>query len=102
MIGLNFLWHMHQPDYRPPGSRQAILPWVRLHAVRGYCDLLSILERYEQAQCCVNFSGILLDQLLSYSAEQRDLYASLSLRDPASFDAAERTFVAEHFFSADP
>ena len=64
MIGLNFIWHMHQPDYRLAGRSASILPWVRLHAARGYVDLLSVLNRYEHAHSCVNFSGILLEQLM--------------------------------------
>jgi len=91
---------MHQPDYRPPGSAVGLLPWVRLHGVRGYTDLLSILLHAENAQCCVNFSGILLEQLMAAGTQHRDTYAELSLRDPVSFDASERLFVVKHFFAA--
>ena len=63
-LSLNLLLHLHQPDYRPPTGGPSLLPWVRLHAVRGYLDLLSVLERSPGAHCCVNFSGILLEQLL--------------------------------------
>ncbi|MFM2246965.1 MAG: hypothetical protein RL071_3039, partial [Pseudomonadota bacterium] len=34
------LLHMHQPDYRDPASGEPIMPWVRLHAVRGYTDAI--------------------------------------------------------------
>ena len=91
---------MHQPDYRPANGGPAILPWVRLHAVRGYLDLASVLEEHPNAHCVVNFSGILLDQLLSYSTEQRDVFAELSLRDPADFTGDEVQFVLDNVFSA--
>lgn len=100
MIDVNFLWHMHQPDYRPAGSREPILPWVRLHAVRGYLDLLAVLERFPAMHCTVNFSGILLEQLLSYSAQDRDYFAALSLRRADDLSPDEAAFVLEHFFSA--
>ena len=35
-----FLWHMHQPYYVNPASRTALMPWVRLHAVKGYLDMV--------------------------------------------------------------
>src|SRR5687767_1754690 len=91
---------MHQPDYRPAGGERPILPWVRLHAVRGYLDLLSVLEQHPRAHCTVNFSGILLEQLLAYNRQRRDLFAELSLRDPSSFSTEETAFVLANFFSA--
>jgi alpha-amylase/alpha-mannosidase (GH57 family) len=100
LIGVNFLWHMHQPDYRPAGSAQALLPWVRLHAVRGYTDLLAVLERWPQAHCVVNFSGILLEQLLQSGSERRDYFAELTLRPAADLTNEEAGFIVEHFFSA--
>jgi alpha-amylase/alpha-mannosidase (GH57 family) len=100
VIGVNFLWHMHQPDYRPAAGGPAILPWVRLHAVRGYLDLATVLEQHPAAHCVVNFSGILLDQLLSSSGDRRDYFAQLSMRDPADFSGDEVQFVLDNFFSA--
>src|SRR5687767_12815449 len=91
---------MHQPDYRPADGGPAILPWVRLHAVRGYLDLVSVLEQHPQAHCVVNFSGILLQQLLTYSSDNRDYFAELSLRDPADFTNEEAAFVLANFYSA--
>ena len=34
------LLHMHQPDYRDPRTGRPGMPWVRLHAVRGYTEAL--------------------------------------------------------------
>jgi alpha-amylase/alpha-mannosidase (GH57 family) len=100
MTGVNILWHMHQPDYRPAGSRQALLPWVRLHAVRGYLDMLSSLEAHPDMRCTVNFSGILLEQLLHFDTEPLDYWGELSLKPVDSLSGSERGFIVEHFFSA--
>lgn len=103
MIALNFLWHHHQPDYRHPVSGEYILPWVRLHAVKGYADLLAVLKRYDRAQMTVNFSGILLEQLQDYAAgTARDVFAELSAREASELSMAERMFVLQHFFSCNP
>jgi len=101
LITLNFLWHQHQPDYRHPAERSAVLPWVRLHAVKGYLDLLQILERYDHARCTVNFSGILLEQLsLTAEGALTDRYAELSAKPAAELTADERLHVVKSFFSA--
>lgn len=78
MITLNFLWHMHQPDYRHPHGGAHVLPWVRLHAVKGYTDLCYMLSNYEPVRCVVNFSGILLEQLGCLLAGEEDYYGSIS------------------------
>ena len=53
-ISLGFLWHMHQPYYKdaPDGSYR--LPWVRLHAVRGYYDMIAVLRDYPAIRCTFN------------------------------------------------
>jgi alpha-amylase/alpha-mannosidase (GH57 family) len=99
VITLNFLWHMHQPDYRHPQGGMHTMPWVRLHAVKGYVDLLHVLERYEQAHCVVNFSGILLEQLAGLLAGEQDYYAGLSIKPAEALTADERKFVLQNFFS---
>ncbi len=75
------------------------MPWVRLHAVKGYLDLLHVLEKYEHAQCTVNFSGILLEQIACLVAGERDYYAELSVKPAAALTLDERKFMLENFFS---
>ena len=41
MANVVFLWHMHQPYYVNPVTRTAMMPWVRLHAVKGYLEALA-------------------------------------------------------------
>ena len=45
-IYLCFLWHMHQPYYVDPVTRTALMPWVRLHSVKGYLDMSTIIEDF--------------------------------------------------------
>jgi alpha-amylase/alpha-mannosidase (GH57 family) len=101
VIKLLFLWHLHQPNYRHAASGEYILPWVRLHAAKGYLDLLSILQRYDSARSVVNFSGILLEQLMEYQAGRaRDKYELLSAKAASDLTSEERAFVVRYFFSA--
>ena len=39
-----FLWHMHQPYYVSPVSDIALLPWVRLHAIKDYYDMAKLVD----------------------------------------------------------
>ena len=61
------LWHMHQPEYRVAGVPR--LPWTYLHALRAYTDMASHLEAVPGARAVVNFSPVLLDQLLDLAAQ---------------------------------
>jgi alpha-amylase/alpha-mannosidase (GH57 family) len=101
VITLNFLWHFHQPDYRHPASGEPVMPWVRLHAVKGYLDLLTALEASSAARVTVNWSGVLLDQLRAYVQDGLlDTWGRLSQRPAAELEPDERCVVFDNFFSA--
>lgn len=59
-------WHMHQPDYRGPAHRDFQLPWVYLHGIKDYVDMLYHLETHPKARAVVNFAPVLLEQLSDY------------------------------------
>ncbi|MBI5059095.1 hypothetical protein HZB60_04845 [candidate division KSB1 bacterium] len=94
-----FLWHHHQPYYRMPDAELPRLPWVRLHSVRGYADMLAAV-RASSARMTFNFTPILLEQL-EFAAQHRpaDEFERVSCLSPADMSEAERRFVLRHFFS---
>lgn len=59
-----------------------MMPWTRLHALRGYRDLFVELVEQE-VQATINLTPILLDQLLAYAVGESDDHLELS-RIPAS------------------
>ena len=77
-IHLVLLWHMHQPDYRNYETGEFTLPWVYLHAIKDYSDMVSHLEAHPSIKAVVNFVPVLLDQLEDYAAQ----FASGQFRDP--------------------
>jgi alpha-amylase/alpha-mannosidase (GH57 family) len=77
-LNLVLLWHMHQPDYRHYDTNEFEMPWVYLHAIKDYTDMVYHLEQHPQVKAIVNFVPILLDQLEDY-AEQ---FSSGQIRDP--------------------
>ncbi|MEO7320775.1 MAG: glycoside hydrolase, partial [Nitrosospira sp.] len=80
MQPINFvlLWHMHQPDYRNYDTGEFMLPWVYLHAIKDYTDMVSHLEAHPSMKAVINFVPVLLDQLEDYAAQ----FALGQIRDP--------------------
>jgi len=71
------LWHLHQPDYRDPSSGRPVLPWARLHALRGVRDLLVEAVEHDVAMT-INVVPSLLDQLLGYASGVDDRHLELT------------------------
>lgn len=93
-----FLWHFHQPDYRVPGDGP-LLPWVRLHATRGYFDLAWLHDRWPDLKATVNFVPILVEQLQALIAGERDRYWWVSKTPARDLTGPERAFLIERFFA---
>lgn len=100
MSSVAILWHLHQPDYRDPETGRPVMPWTRLHGLRGYRDLcVEVLERREAVT--LNLVPVLLDQLAAYAEGQEDDHLALTERsadalDEAAIASIRRDFVAGH------
>lgn len=98
-VEVAFLWHMHQPPYREADSGSYLLPWVRLHATRGYLDMARIHERFPEVRATVNFSPILLEQLEDYAAGRaHDRFLDLTARHASDLSEADRVLLLRTFF----
>jgi len=64
-------WHMHQPHYRDGLDGVYRLPWVYLHAIKDYSDMVWHLENCPEAKVVVNFAPVLLEQLDDYEQQMR-------------------------------
>ncbi len=96
-----FLWHMHQPYYKDPETGVYRLPWVRLHGVKDYLDMVTILEDFPDLRQTVNLVPSLIEQLTDYvEHDATDVYLDLTRRRPEDLSAADRTFIIENFFLA--
>ncbi|MEE3715463.1 glycoside hydrolase [Tumidithrix elongata RA019] len=96
-----FIWHQHQPLYKSPIAGKYRMPWVRLHGVKDYLDLVLLLAKYPKLHQTVNLVPSLIAQLQDYSEGNAfDPYLELTLTPVANFDADQRRFVAERFFDA--
>lgn len=94
-----FLWHMHQPYYVNPASRTALMPWVRLHAVKGYLDMVSLIEEFPRLRVNFNMTPVLLlqiDQLAHHRVH--DLWMDWSRKAATDLEEHERLSILENFF----
>jgi len=98
-----FLWHMHQPDYHDPRSRELLLPWTRFHAVKDYYDMGALIEREPRLHATINVVPSLAEQLVSYGAgTARESYADITLRDASELNEHEKSFLLRKFFQLSP
>ena len=99
MLDVIFLWHMHQPYYVDPLTRTAMMPWVRLHAVKGYMDMIEMSNRYPEIRMNFNFAPVLVQQLLELQQrEVKDLWETWSRVPASSLAAVEKRSILENFF----
>ena len=100
-LNIAFLWHMHQPYYRDPSTGKYALPWVRMHGLKGYTDMLESLRRSDGVEVTFNLVPCLMEQLDDLaSARETDLYYDLSAKPASDLDDSEKRIILRRFFSA--
>jgi alpha-amylase/alpha-mannosidase (GH57 family) len=93
------LWHMHQPYYVNPLTKKAMMPWVRLHAAKGYLDMIDLVTAQPQLRVNFNFSPVLVRQILELVHDKvQDDWENLSRKPAANLDEQERRQLLENFF----
>lgn len=97
-IALLFLWHMHQPFYKDAQNGSYLMPWVRLHATKGYYDIPQVMARYG-IKGCVNVVPSLIEQIEDHLQDRvTDRWKTLTIKRPEEMNEEERAFVIRNFF----
>lgn len=101
-LNVAFVWHMHQPFYGDSISGQTLLPWVRLHAIKDYLDMVEILQDFPGLHQTFNLVPSLLEQLEESlrPTSQKDKFFELTLRKPQDLTENEKIFLLQNFFMA--
>ncbi len=68
-VNFALCWHMHQPWYQQGLDGEYQLPWVYLHAIKDYADMVAHLEAHPKMNVIVNFAPVLLEQLDDYAQQ---------------------------------
>lgn len=101
-LRIAFYWHMHQPYYRDDESGIIEMPWVFLHALKDYYEMLWHLKRYPALKATFNLSPALLEQLRLYDDPGvNDGLLNLFRRPCDTLDESEMQWVVRFAGSAD-
>ena len=93
------LWHMHQPYYVNPLTKKAMMPWVRLHAAKGYLDMIDLVTAQPDVRVNFNFTPVLVRQILELvNNEVDDTWETLSRKPAAQLDNDDHRHLLENFF----
>lgn len=98
---LAFLWHQHQPYYKDLRTGDYLLPWVRLHGVKDYLDMVEILKSFPRVKQTFNMVPSLLEQIEDY-AEGRasDNHLKLTLKKASELTEKDKSTAIDIFFQA--
>jgi alpha-amylase/alpha-mannosidase (GH57 family) len=101
VVKLAILWHMHQPYYEDLATGEHILPWVRLHAIKDYYGMVSMLEEFPQVRVTFNLVPSLLVQIQAFAEDRaRDRHLAVGLKPAEELTADEGAFLVANGFHA--
>ena len=91
---------MHQPIYKDSSSGKYLLPWVRLHALKGYTDLPFLSEKYPDFRQTINFTPSLLVQLEDYisNPDIKDDFLELTKKSADTLSDGDKQFILKNFY----
>lgn len=100
-LSIAFYWHMHQPPYQLNAKSDYLMPWVRLHGVKDYLDMLLIMKDFPKLKLNFNFTPILLDALIDYGEnEYHDIHSRLTVTPIQELLREDKEFILNNFFDA--
>ncbi|MCM1009473.1 MAG: glycoside hydrolase family 57 protein [Fusobacterium sp.] len=100
-LSIAFYWHMHQPVYQLTPESDYIMPWTRLHAVKDYLDMLTIIKNHKNIKLNFNIVPILVDSFIRYGEEGfHDLHSRLTVKPVEELTDEDKNFIINNFFDA--
>ncbi len=100
-LSLAFVWHMHQPVYQESRNDYFLMPWVRLHGVKDYLDMLTMMDSFPRLKLNFSVVPILLTALEAYgNRELHDLHSKLTVTPVSELNDEDKLFILNNFFDA--
>lgn len=101
VLNVAFVWHQHQPLYTDPVTGEVQLPWVRMHAIKDYYDMVAMYKQYPDLRATFNLVPSLIDQIDAYTGGERiDAYQKAAAVPAEELDDETKRFLLERFFDA--
>ncbi len=100
-LSIAFYWHMHQPSYKLSQESDYLLPWVRMHAVKDYLDMVLLMNEFPKLKLNFNLVPMLLQSLNDYAEKIfQDVHSRLTLTDVENLSDDDKRFILSNFFDA--
>lgn len=100
-LSIAFYWHMHQPVYQLTPDGDYLMPWTRLHAVKDYLDMVTILDNFRTIKLNFNVVPVLLDAFIDYGEKgMHDLHSRLTVTDIKDLSDDDKEFILNNFFDS--
>jgi len=97
-LSLAIYWHMHQPVYELNGTY--LMPWVRLHAIKDYLDMVLFLEKFPKLKLNFDIVPSLVDSIIDYTENGfHDIHSELTVMDTDNLSDEEKAFIINNFFN---
>ncbi|MEY5063274.1 MAG: hypothetical protein RLZZ112_1238, partial [Verrucomicrobiota bacterium] len=99
MADVVLLWHFHQPSYVDAVTGEVLMPWVRLHTVRGYADMAEMARRHPKMKMNFNLTPVLVQQIEQMAdGRVKDRWGDLASKPAKELNEKEKGELLEHFF----
>ena len=91
---------MHQPYYKNLLTGEVSAPWVRLHGIKDYLDMVLMLKGYPEVRLTFNLVPSLVEQIQDYAQGHiHDKYLYLSYKPAQELTSEDKQFLLGSFFS---
>ncbi|MFH1231471.1 MAG: glycoside hydrolase family 57 protein, partial [Planctomycetota bacterium] len=101
-IFLAFLWHHHQPYYRLTATGEFQMPWVRLHGIKDYYGMASLLSAFPNLKSNINLVPSLIKQIKEYLTGDADRLLFLARQSVVDLTSQDKQYILENSFLAHP
>jgi len=100
-LSVAFYWHMHQPSYKLNEDSDYLLPWVRMHAVKDYLDMVLLMNDFPNLKLNFNLVPMLVDSIIDYGENNyQDVHSRLSVTPVEDLSDDDKRFILSNFFDA--
>ena len=99
-LSIAFLWHMHQPVYQDTFEGPFYMPWVRLHAVKDYLDMLKLMDKFPKLKLNFNLSPTILYAFQKYIDGYDDIHSIITSKPVEELTSDDKLFILNYFFDA--
>lgn len=100
-LSIAFYWHMHQPVYQLTPQGDYLMPWVRLHAIKDYLDMVLMVDKFKSLKLNFNLVPVLLDALIDYGEKGlHDIHSILTIKAVEDLTDNDKFFIINNFFDS--